>query len=204
MIVVVGSPVTRQTLCSLLVVEYFQGKKLVSEAAIEALDECILPRAPGLNVERAYIELCKPLAQGFGDELRAVVAANESRKPSLRRDCNKTIDHVFALETVADFKAEILTRELVDDHQPLQLLARGGSIEDKVPAPNVIGMLRSSALSRVVAVAEATFLSLFHGYFEPFLFPDAIHSLRVDRPAKLTKLATNEAIAVTRELADKL
>ena len=74
----------------------------------------------------------------------------------------------------------------------------------KVPAPNVIGMLRSGALSRVVAVTEATFLSFFHGYFKSFLLPNAIHSLRVDRPAKLTKLATNQAIAVAREFSDEL
>ena len=83
MIVVVGSPVTRQALCGRPVVEDFQGKKLIAEAAVEALNESVLPRARRFNVKRAYIKLRKPLAQSLCNEFWAIVATNELWKTSL-------------------------------------------------------------------------------------------------------------------------
>ena len=77
MIVVIGTPMIRQTLHRRAVVEDFQEKKLISEATVEALNESVLPRTTRLNVKGAYIKLREPLAQSLGNELRAVVATDE-------------------------------------------------------------------------------------------------------------------------------
>ena len=41
------------------------------------------------------------------------------------------------------------------------------------------------------------FLSLSHGYFQSFLFPNSIHKLRIDGPPKLAELAANKTISIT-------
>ena len=68
----------------------------------------------------------------------------------------------------------------------------------------MIDVFSRPPLDRVATAAKAAFLSLFHGYFQTFLFPKPTHSFGIDLPAKLAKLAAYHPIAVTRKLSDQL
>src|SRR5262245_2238950 len=53
----------------------FEAQALVAELAVEALRDAILPRLAGLDQRRTDALRDDPGQQGFGDELRSVVAA---------------------------------------------------------------------------------------------------------------------------------
>lgn len=53
--------------------ELFAVQALVPEAAVEGLDEAVLPRAAGLDVDRPDLGFGQLVLELLGDKLRAIV-----------------------------------------------------------------------------------------------------------------------------------
>ena len=62
------------------IIEDFPRQQLVSELGVEALAVSILPRRTGFDIERLHADPAKPLAQGRGDELGAIVGTDMLRR----------------------------------------------------------------------------------------------------------------------------
>ncbi|TWU57779.1 hypothetical protein Poly59_06880 [Rubripirellula reticaptiva] len=59
--------------------EQFAGEALVTQAAVEALHESILPASRELDVRSSDFDESEKLAQRLADELGAIVTANERK-----------------------------------------------------------------------------------------------------------------------------
>lgn len=79
--VVVGSPVFQKHVDLSETSKHFPVQKLVTQFAIHAFDEAVLPGTARLDILDPGACLLQPLPQGFGDKFRAVVAAQKSRTP---------------------------------------------------------------------------------------------------------------------------
>ena len=63
--------------------EEFHIEELIPEACVEALTIGVLPRSAWFDVERLHSFVFDPLLYCIGDELGAIVTADELRSPSL-------------------------------------------------------------------------------------------------------------------------
>ena len=63
--------------------ELFAVQAFVPEATVEGLDEAILPRAAGLDVDRPDLGCGQPLLELLGDKLRSIVGTDVLRRPVL-------------------------------------------------------------------------------------------------------------------------
>ncbi len=127
-------------------VEDLLGEALVTESAVEALGEAVLPRATGLDVERRDADAIEPSSKLVGNELRTVVAADVLRHATHGEELREGIDHVGARDSAISLQREAFSSELVDHRGPLELATARRAIEDKVPAPNFVRRLRPSPM----------------------------------------------------------
>ncbi len=77
--VVLPSPAIGQALSLSHRGEQFSVEELVPEPAVERFGKAVLPRRSWLDVSRAGAAALGPASEGMGNELRAVVAADERR-----------------------------------------------------------------------------------------------------------------------------
>jgi len=68
----------------------------------------------------------------------------------------------------------------------------------------MVGTLGATAGDPTINRTKPSFLTLFHGYFEPFSFPESVDSFEIDRPTFLAEQACDHPITATRKLADQL
>lgn len=68
----------------------------------------------------------------------------------------------------------------------------------------MIRTLGQAASDSTVDRTQASFLTLFHGYFETFAFPETIDSFEVGRPPFLPKQASDHEVTVARKFAGQL
>ena len=67
----------------------------------------------------------------------------------------------------------------------------------------MVGTFGTAARDPAINRTKPSFLTLFHGYFEPFSFPESVDSFEIDRPTFLAEQACDHPITVTRKLADQ-
>ena len=83
--------------------EFFAVQTLVSEATIETFDVAVLPRAAGLDIGGADIDLFQELSDTTADELRTVVAPDEFRDAAYREQIRQQLDELIACELATNF-----------------------------------------------------------------------------------------------------
>jgi hypothetical protein len=137
-------------------VEDLQGQALVTESAVEALGEAVLPGATGLDVERRDADAIEPSSKLVGNELRTVVAADVLRHATHGEELREGIDHVGARDPAIGLQHQALPRELIDHREPLDLAATRRAIKDEVPAPDVVRCLGPTPMTAVGTRAQTT------------------------------------------------
>lgn len=158
-------------------VEELAVEELVAELVVEALDVGVLPRGAGRDVERADVLGHEPVADGVGDELRAVVAAQVPGGAALGHDLGDDRDDVLGSEAPGGPQGEALAGVLVDHREDLEAGPRARLVVHEVAAPYVSGVGGLPALRR--RGAEPAGLALALADPQACLGPDALHALRV-------------------------
>jgi hypothetical protein len=66
-------------------------------------------------------------------------------------DISQQIDHIVTPNLPSHMQREAAPREFVDQHQDLQNTAIVGTLHDEIPAPDVVGVLRSKAQTAAIS-----------------------------------------------------
>src|SRR5262245_57967309 len=116
----------------------FEAQTLVAELAVETLRDAILPRLAGLDQRCADTLRDDPGQQGFGHELRSVVAAQERRRAPCAHQARQHLDHARRADAAVHLDRQTLLGELVRYGKTLELLAVGAMIEHEVVGPDLV------------------------------------------------------------------
>ena len=157
-------------------------------SAVESLVKSVLPRTARLDVIRLHILLLHQLHQRFGDELRAIIAANKFRHAMGRKTFQQRLADIFRVHAMLHFDLDALPGELIFNGQNPQLpacISSGSSaIFHKVIRPNVIG---KRSLARHTHSNAATFSLSFSFQQQAMFQTQSPHALAIDDDAELTK-----------------
>lgn len=161
-------------------VERLHVQALIAQFAVEALAVPVLPGAARLDVMRGGPLLLQPVLQLPGDELRAVVAANE---PWGTMQCEQFAQHpddAPAADPRGHLDPVALAGELVHHAQQLQLPAVLALVVHEVIRPYVIHVLRRAWDACANSLALATHPA---PQAQPVLHTQSPHTLHVHRLA---------------------
>jgi len=92
--VVMLAPLLDDELSFLERVEDLPVEQFIAEASIEALDVSVLPGWSWLDIGRPGGDGLDPLADRFGNELRAGVGSDVGRRVALDEQVGERIDHI--------------------------------------------------------------------------------------------------------------
>ena len=137
-------PSLDQHLRFLQCVEHFPIKELVAQFRVKALAIAVLPRASRRDVERLHVQPPQPLAQGRGNELRAVVGPYVLGRTMLDEQIRQRFQNQLRVELAVDPDGQALTAVLVDHAQHAIDLAVMGAVLDEVVGPDMPAILRSA------------------------------------------------------------
>jgi len=177
-------------------------EELVAQPAVEALAESVLPGAArrdemGLWLLAVHGHLaCQPGLQRMGDELRAIVASQETWRSALFEQPVQDIDHACCRHGGDDLNGQALAGIVVADSQHLEPAPSGGCVEDEVVRPDVV---RALCHQRNAAGGTRRF-ALFADPsrdLQPLLFPDAMNPVRTRLDALASKAVMGFAAAAT-------
>ena len=79
-----------------------------------------------------------------------------------RHQARQHLKHGVGREGTLYFKRKVLARELVQDHQELQLPPVHTAVMDEIPGPHVVATRGRALVAGVGAIAQST---LFYGVF---------------------------------------
>src|SRR5436190_1030460 len=177
----------------------FAVEELVPEPAVEALAVSVLPGAARFDKEGFEPAPLDPVLHGPGDELGAVVTADELRRASARFDGGfKDVDYVPAFHPPFHFEGHQFPAELIADGKPFVPPTVLGLVENKVVAPNVIDPPGAQPLGAAGAVPETLALALPPRHFEAFLTPEALHAFGVEFHSAAPQQCRGHAITGAR------
>ena len=97
-------------------IEDLHREELISQAAVEALGVAVLPRTSRLDVHGIDTHLPEPSAQGVGNELRPVVAADMPRHPPHHEELGKRVDNVLAGDAMIDLQGQVTPSRFLYQH----------------------------------------------------------------------------------------
>jgi hypothetical protein len=132
----------------------------------------------------------EPDAHITGNELRAIVTADESWSTTLPDHLVQDVFHVLGRERLCHSQGQGLPGELIGEAQDLQRLSSQGLIEDKVVCPDVIGELGLHRDRR----SGADFPAGLRFDSQGFLTPDSPDLLPVEMVAVLDEQGVNEPV----------
>src|SRR5690606_22376675 len=92
--VVVLPPLLDQDLCLAEAVEDLPIQHFIAKAGVKALAITILPGRSGLDVSRFCPDGADPVPNGLGDELRAIVGADEGWHASNDEQVRQRVVHI--------------------------------------------------------------------------------------------------------------
>ena len=124
--------------------ELLPVEALVAQASMETLDEAILPRTAGLDIDRLDLVGGQPSLDFLGDKLGTIVTPQVGGRSVLGDGPPDPFEHIAALESTVGPQHMTLTGVFVQDRQHAQGSAsRGGNRVDAVaPAlPRCSGLL---------------------------------------------------------------
>jgi len=128
--------------------EDFWVKALVSKAAMKAFDESVLPGTTRVNIKRLDVGEMTPIPNDMGDKFRAVIRANIGGSTPLIGQPLEYIQHVVTAERTGRMDDQTLAGMLIDHRQHLHGPTVGGPIHNKIPRPNVPGVIRLHRIPR--------------------------------------------------------
>jgi len=88
----------------------------------------------------------------------------------------------------------------INDGKPLQRMTCRRSIEDEIPAPNMVHTLCSQTVTSMLGLAFSPLFLLFLTHFQSFGFPDPMHSFEAHPKTFQAKQPCHLAIAEPRTL----
>src|SRR5262245_61465329 len=175
-------------------------QQLVAQPAVERLRVAVLPRRPRRDVQGLGVGPLQPTPQRPRDELRSVVAPQMPRHATHDEQLRDHIQHILGRHAPRHHQRQTFTRVLIDDRQPLQRPPARRAVEDKVPGPHVVWVLRATAHASVGAVPQMPLFPGFLRHFQPLPAPQPIHALAIHRPALTPQQRPDPPIAITRML----
>lgn len=197
--IVSGSPEADDSASFRDACEFFAREAFVSKPAVKALHKSVLPWASRLDVRGSDVDAAEKFSYTFANEFRAVVAADVFGSSSNRENVNKEIYQIVAREFAIYLKGNTLTSEFVYQREDLDRPPVGCAVEDEVDGPYVIGMLGTATSNASFAIADTTFLGLFHWHFEALFLPNPIDSFEIDLPSFFAKKTCHHSIAEARK-----
>src|SRR5690606_13318343 len=117
MMIIFLTPLFDNRLCFLPIRKDPTVQTLSAERAVEALDEGILPRATGFDIERVAVLLPQPSLQGKGNKLRTVVTAQVARCAAHQKQPCQNLDDVTGRDGACDMNGKTFPGVLVEDGQ---------------------------------------------------------------------------------------
>ena len=136
--VVVASPLFDEDFDLVDGVENFAVEQFVAQAAVEAFDASVLPRASRRDERGLRTDGGDPVTNGLRHELWAVVRADGARRAAEDEQVRQTVDDIRSLELAVDPDRQTFARKLVDDTERLDDPAVGRPIMDEVLAPDMV------------------------------------------------------------------
>jgi hypothetical protein len=179
-------------------IEDLHRQELISQAAVEAFGVAVLPRAARLDVHGIDTHLPKPPAEGVGNELRTVVAADVPWDAAHPEELRERVNHVLAGDATLELQGEALTGVLIDDRRPLQLAAAHRPVVDEVPTPDVVRAFGPSPVAAVFARAYLSPFSLLYRHCQPLPLPRSKHPRQGRSPSFFSKEPPDPAVSIPR------
>src|SRR6202158_5189339 len=188
--------------------ELLAVQELVAELAVKRLRVTVLPGTLRPHVQRPGSGPLQPTPYHLGRELRAVVAADAVGRPSTPdRYLGQDDTNLLGGHAPACLQCQAFTGVLINQAQPLETSAVTGTIEDKVPCPNVVFPTRGTEVAAVgvLPVRPARLgIGPRFGQSQPRMPPDPLHRLLVDRPALADQKRPDPPVAEPRVRAGQL
>ena len=163
---------------------------------MEGLDDAVLPRAAGLDVDRLDLRCGQPVLEFFGDKLRAIVGADVLRGPMPGDRPLHELDHIAGLERPVGPQDVALPRVLIEDREHPQGPAPDRRVGDKVPRPHVVLVRRLGWQTGGAAPPHE--LPLGRRHPQPLQPAQATHLALAHAPAFLPQERGNPAVHVPR------
>ena len=198
--VVMPSPALDDHLGLLQRVKNFTVEQFVAELRVEAFTVAVLPWTAWLDVGGLGSNGCNPLAEGLGDELRAIVGTNVPRDSAQDEQVREHVDHIGRSELSVHSDRQAFPRELVDDVEHAILLSIMGAILDEVVGPDMVGIFRPQPDARSVIEPEPASLRLLLRNLQPLPPPDPLDPFDVHHPAGIPQHGCDPPIAITAVL----
>ena len=189
---------------------FFQGiedlhvQQLVSELAVETFAVTVLPRAAGLDEQRADVEPFQPVSYRMSTELRSIVRSNVVGWTMGDEQLGEQRQNVIAVQPSRYQDRQTFASELVDHHQHTKRPTIMGTFLDKVISPDMMAPARSKPDTGTIIQPETTPLGLSRRHLQPFSPPDPRDPFGIHMPPLGTQQGRDPAIAVTAKLAGKV
>ena len=176
-------------------VERFEVEELAAEMPVERLDVGILPGCAGFDVGGVDAGEPAPVFESFGDEFRAVVAAEIRRWRPPSDEFFEDRDDPIRVDLAGGDGGDAFAGELVGDVQNLDRSVVGGLVEDEVEGPDVVGMIGDDAVGcpTMPAVPDRPGWDV-----QALVTPQALHALAITRPAIADQQDVDTPISVAR------
>lgn len=172
--VIVLAPLFDDDLGLLQCVEDFAVEQLVPEAGVEALDIAVLPRRPWGDVCRLRSHGADPVPHFLGDELRAIVGANECRRPQQDEEVRQHVQHIDGVQLPVDTDRQRLPRELIDDVQRSVGPPFISPVLEEVIGSDMVRILWPEADARPLIQLQVALLRLLGWNIQPLAPPGAL------------------------------
>ena len=204
MSVVMPSPLLDQDRRFLQGIEDLHVQQLVSELAVETFAVTVLPRAAGLDEQRADVQPFQPVSYRMSAKFGPVVRSNMVGWTMGDEQLSEQPQHVIAVEPSRHQDCETFASELVDHHQHPKRASVMRAFLDKVISPDVMAPARSKPDAGAIIEPETAALGLPRRHLQPFPPPDPCHPFGIHMPALGAQQCCNPAIAVAPKLAGEI
>ena len=118
----------------------FAIEVFAAKCGVETLAEGILPGAAGVDVVGSHLHPSQPRLDGPGDELGAVVGAEEGGRAVVGEDGLEHGEHVDVLEAAPYLEGEAAPVVLVGEYEVAQFAPVPRGVLDEVIGPHVVGV----------------------------------------------------------------
>ncbi len=192
MVVVIESPAVDHPASFLRTQEDFPIQEFVAKRTVEGLNVTVFPRTPLGHKQGFHFGLFKPTADGLGDELRAIVAANVLWCTSHRKQVLQDADHVVGSERASHFDRQAFAGVFVYHSQQPDLTTVFGPIGQEIVRPDMVlvfGPVTHAAI--LAATGETSFAMLFSRDLHVLSLPKTVDSLLVYVPVACNKQTMN-------------
>ncbi len=178
---------------------------LVTEAAVEALDVCVLDRFSRTDEVQPHPALIGPGIEYLALELRPVVDRNRQRQPAQIGEALENRRNTPAIDRCIDLERQTLAAVVVNDRKTPELPTIDQAVSDEIHRPAAI---HSAWLRQRFALKKPNSLALSPTHRQARFSVQPVGALAIYFPTLTTQQNMNAPIPVptllARELADPL